>query len=169
MKKSFVKCFAFLMLLLFFFSMGCTNTEEENIVLVKEGDVVSVHYTGKLSDGTVFDSSVGRDPLSFTVGAGQMISGFDQAVVGMSLNGKKTVTLSPEEAYGPFEESLVIFAEAKNFENFDEISEGMIIYANNRRGKIVEKKSDGALIDFNHELAGKTLIFEIELVSVTPN
>ena len=67
---------------------------------VEKGDAVSVHYTGKLEDGSVFDSSVGREPLPFRVGAGQMIRGFDAGVVGMKVGDKKTLTIPPEDAYG---------------------------------------------------------------------
>ena len=75
-------------------------TNLDNIGIIKEGDKVKVNYTGRLTDGNIFDSSVGKKPLEFTVGAHQMISGFDKAVVGMKVGETKTVTLAPEEAYG---------------------------------------------------------------------
>jgi hypothetical protein len=75
---------------------------------VKEGDVVKVHYTGKLVNGEQFDSSVGREPLEFTVGAGQMIKGFDAAMPGMNLGEKKTINIAPEDAYGPRSEEAII-------------------------------------------------------------
>ena len=75
---------------------------------VKEGDVVKVHYTGKLVNGEQFDSSAGREPLEFTVGAGQMIKGFDDAMPGMNLGEKKTINIAPEDAYGPRSEEAII-------------------------------------------------------------
>ncbi|MCB0709390.1 MAG: FKBP-type peptidyl-prolyl cis-trans isomerase, partial [Chitinophagaceae bacterium] len=75
---------------------------------VKAGDVVKVHYTGKLVNGEQFDSSVGREPLEFTVGAGQMIKGFDAALPGMIIGDKKTINIAPEDAYGPRSEEAII-------------------------------------------------------------
>ena len=75
---------------------------------IQSGDMVSVHYTGKVENGEVFDSSSGRRPLTFTVGCGQIIRGFDEAVVGMTVGDKKTVTISPEMGYGPRQAELIV-------------------------------------------------------------
>jgi len=135
----------------------------------RKGDNVSVHYVGKFKDGKVFDSSRGRGPLKFTVGAGQMIKGFDKAVVGMKVGEKKTVTLPPEEAYGPL--TLPPYTRNKLPEELRNIR---------KKGKVTVTNSAGKsyqvwIMDFNektvtfknpHPMAGKTLIFEIELVSL---
>jgi peptidylprolyl isomerase len=134
--------------------------------IVVKGNHVSVDYTGKLTDGTVFDSSVGRTPLEFDVGAGQMIKGFDDGVLGMKIGEKKTVTIPPEQAYGIVDSKKIITIEKQSFPQFDAMQAGMTVGAGNLIGKVVEKTATAAKIDFNHELAGKTLIFEITLVSI---
>ncbi len=132
----------------------------------KDGDIVQVHYTGTLEDGSQFDSSVGRDPLEFTVGAGQMIAGFDRAVLGMTVGEKKTVTIPAAEAYGEHRDDLV------TVENLDllpsEITPevGMKLSAGGRVVTVTEVTETTFTIDANHELAGKDLIFEIELVAI---
>jgi peptidylprolyl isomerase len=134
--------------------------------IVVKGNHVSVDYTGKLTDGTVFDSSVGRTPLEFDVGAGQMIKGFDDGVLGMKIGEKKTITIPPEQAYGIVDSKKIITIEKQSFPQFDAMQAGMTVGAGNLIGKVVEKTATAAKIDFNHELAGKTLIFEITLVSI---
>ncbi|HLC45479.1 MAG TPA: FKBP-type peptidyl-prolyl cis-trans isomerase, partial [archaeon] len=89
------------------------------------GDFVSVEYTGSLEDGTVFDSSEGREPLSFAVGSGELIQGFDEAVVGMKLNEEKTVTIPPEKAYGAKKQELIALIPREQFAS-QEVAEGMI-------------------------------------------
>lgn len=141
------------------------NTLEEKVV--KNGDLIKVDYTGRLKDGTVFDSSIGKEPLEFTAGAGQMIKGFDSAVIGMKVNEKKTVELAPSEAYGEHDETNVITVDANAFANFSTIQKGVVVSASNgARGVVIERTDKNAVIDFNHELAGKTLIFEITIVSI---
>ena len=81
---------------------------------VKQGDTIKVNYTGKLSDGTIFDSSIGRHPMQFTVGKGQLIAGFEKAVLGMAAGDKKTVVIPVAEAYGPRQDSAVVEVERKN-------------------------------------------------------
>jgi len=135
---------------------------------VKAGDKIAVHYTGTLEDGEKFDSSLDRgQPLEFTVWAGQMIKGFDAGVVGMKIGDKKKMTLKPEEAYGEYSE-----------ENIQEVPDTQLVQAGiplevgqevpTQFGifKIVsvDKKKKTAKIDFNHKLAGKTLIFDVEIV-----
>ncbi len=141
----------------------------DNFKKVKEGDNISVNYTGKLENGEVFDTSLtpGREPLEFTVGAGQMIKGFDEAVVGMKVGDKKTVTLAPADAYGVADPSRVVKFDKNNVPDFDKMSVGMQIAAGNGAPGIILSKDENSLeVDFNHFLAGKTLIFEIELVSI---
>jgi FKBP-type peptidyl-prolyl cis-trans isomerase 2 len=134
---------------------------------VKVGDSISVNYTGKLVNGEFFDSSIGREPLAFTAGAGQMIKGFDDAVIGMKIGDKKTITLKPSEAYGEVNPQAIITVDANELPNFDQLQVGMeLASSNGARGTITAKTDTNAVIDFNHSLAGKTLIFEIELVSI---
>ncbi len=133
---------------------------------VKDGDIVQVHYTGTLEDGSQFESSVGREPLHFTVGAGQMIAGFDRAVLGMTVGEKKTVTIPAAEAYGEYRDDLVIEV------NRDEIPAdiipevGMRLQAGTSIATITAVSETTITIDTNHRLAGKALIFEIELVTI---
>ncbi len=132
----------------------------------KDGDVVQVHYTGTLEDGSQFDSSVGGDPLEFTVGAGRMIAGFDRAVVGMTVGEKKTITIPAAEAYGERREDLVVEVDRDELPA-DIIPEvGMQLTRGNVVVTVTAVSETTFTIDTNHELAGKDLIFEIELVSV---
>jgi peptidylprolyl isomerase len=133
------------------------------------GDLVKVHYTGTKDDGSEFDSSRNRGPLEFTVGAGQMIAGFDQAVVGMSVGESKTVRMPPEEAYGPYLEELVQVISRDllpaNIEVGSEVTAevpgaGTILFR-------VKAISDTEVtLDANHRLAGEHLTFEIEMVEI---
>jgi peptidylprolyl isomerase len=133
----------------------------------KIGDNVSVDYTGRLTDGTIFDSSVGREPLEFDVGAGQMIKGFDDGVVGMKVGETKFVTIPPEQAYGLVDSKKIITVDKNSFSQFDEMQVGLMVSAGNGlTGIIIAKNDTNATIDFNHKLAGKTLIFEITLISI---
>jgi peptidylprolyl isomerase len=135
--------------------------------VVVKGSHVAVEYTGKLTDGKVFDSSVGREPLEFDVGAGQMIKGFDDGVVGMKVGEKKTVTIPPEQAYGLVDSRKIIAVDKQSFPQFDALKVGLMVSAGNGlAGRIASKTETNATIDFNHELAGKTLVFEITLISI---
>lgn len=135
--------------------------------VVKEGDNVSVNYIGTLEDGEKFDSSYDRNQtLDFVVGAGQMIKGFDSALVGMKIGEKKKIKLSPQEAYGQKDKEKMISVESTKFDNFDSLKVGMQVNGGGAIGTVSEKKQDFAIIDFNHPLAGKELNFEIELVSI---
>lgn len=137
---------------------------------VENTDTVQVNYRGTLADGTEFDSSLkpGRTPLEFEVGAGQMIKGFDKAVVGMKLNEEKTVILSPSDAYGETDPSLIIdFTKERFGEGFDQVTVGMKIQADNgQRGIVTAKTATSATVNFNHELAGKPLTFWIKIVTI---
>lgn len=138
---------------------------------VKAGDVVKVHYTGKLVNGEQFDSSVGREPLEFTVGAGQMIKGFDDAMPGMNLGEKKTINIAPEDAYGPRSEEAIIEFPKANVPADMVLEAGMPLTLSNQAGQpvpviVVEVKDDVIILDANHFLAGQELIFDIELVEI---
>ena len=138
----------------------------------KNGDKVKVHYTGKLTNGEQFDSSVGREPLAFTVGAGQMIKGFDNAIPGMEVGEKKTITIAPAEAYGEINEEAIIEFPRKNIPDSLEIHEGMQLQLQSEEGHpipvvVKEIKDDVVVLDANHRLAGKELIFDIELVEIS--
>lgn len=137
----------------------------------KTNDTVKVHYTGKLTNGEQFDSSAGREPLEFTVGAGQMIAGFDAAVNGMELNEKKTVTIPSAEAYGERDDKLFFRAGLNQFPEGMNPEIGQTVMAAIEVGQqlpaiIIEKDESSVLLDANHKLAGKDLIFEIELVEI---
>jgi len=138
---------------------------------VKKGDVVRVHYTGTLLDGTQFDSSVGRNPLEFTVGAGQMIAGFDAGVLGMTVGEKKTLQIDPENAYGPSNPEAIIEFPKENVPAEMQLEAGMQLNLQNQYGHpvpvvVLEVKDDVIIMDANHSLAGKDLIFEVELVEI---
>jgi peptidylprolyl isomerase len=137
----------------------------------KQGDVVRVHYTGRLTDGTLFDSSEGREPLEFTVGAGQMIKGFDSGVVGMAIGEKKTIEIPPHEAYGERDEEAIIEFPASNIPKDMELKPGMELTLRNQYGQpvpvvVLEVKTDVVVMDANHMLAGKDLVFDVELVEI---
>lgn len=134
------------------------------------GDNVSVHYTGTLADGSVFDSSRGRDPLQFTVGEGRVIAGFDAAVTGMALGEAKTVVIPADQAYGPHRAELMVEIERAQLPSGLEPSVGQQLQLS-RGGQTfvvtVRDVSDGSvLLDGNHPLAGEDLTFALELVGV---
>ena len=138
---------------------------------VKKGDVVKVHYTGKLTNGEQFDSSTGREPLEFIVGAGQMIKGFDKAMPGMSVGEKKTVNISPEEGYGEKVEEAVIEFPRENVPADMPLEIGMTLELRSESGQpipvtIEDIREDVIVLDANHSLAGKELVFDIELVEI---
>lgn len=137
----------------------------------KKNDKVKVHYTGKLTSGEQFDSSEGREPLEFTLGAGQMIPGFDEAVEGMELNEKKTITLSPDQAYGPVHDQLINEVDRNQLPPDMQPEVGQTLMASSPDGRqtrvqVTEVKDKSITIDANHPLAGKELVFDIELVEI---
>lgn len=138
---------------------------------VKSGDTVKVHYHGRLTDGTTFDSSSGREPLEFKVGNGDVIKGFDEGVAGMSVGDKKTVHIAADDAYGQKDESRVIEFPRANFPADMKPESGMQLNMSNDTGQvipvvIVEVNDDNVLLDANHPLAGEDLVFDIELVDI---
>jgi FKBP-type peptidyl-prolyl cis-trans isomerase SlpA len=138
---------------------------------VKDNDKVSVHYTGTLQSGEVFDSSKDREPLSFTVGQGQMIPGFENAVKGMALNEKKSVTIAPEDAYGEVRPEMVQKINKSQLPPDLEPHVGQQLASQLPSGEqiivTVKEIEDASItIDANHPLAGKELTFEIEVVEI---
>ena len=138
---------------------------------VKSGDTVKVHYSGRLSDGTTFDSSSGRDPLEFKVGSGQVIKGFDDGVTGMSVGDKRTVQIPVNDAYGPKDESMVVEFPRSNFPADLKPEIGMQLNMTNGSGQVIpvaimEVGEESVILDANHPLAGQELIFDIELVGL---
>ncbi len=132
--------------------------------------LVKVHYKGTLDDGTVFDSSEGRDPISFVEGSHQVIPGFENAVAKMQPGDKVSIHLEPAEAYGERDERLVQAIPVDSVPNADKLPVGKTVYFRNPAGypmpALVEKIEDGKVyLDFNHNLAGKALNFDLELVS----
>ncbi len=138
---------------------------------VKQGDVVRVHYTGKLVSGDQFDSSVGREPLEFTVGAGMMIKGFDDAMPGMAVGEKKTVNITAADAYGEKDPTAIIEFPKENVPEDMKLEPGMQLTLSNQEGQpfpviVVEVKEEVIVLDANHFLAGQELVFDIELVEL---
>lgn len=174
-----MKKILFIILICSLLISGCT--ESENSQKVETGDHVSVNYTGTLDDGTVFDTSreevaikegiyqSGRDyePLSFTAGAGQVIDGFDDAVIGMEPGEVKTVTIPPENAYGAYCPELLVSVPVEQFHsaNITPIV-GQKVTTQNQVGVIVNITDSNVTVDCNTKLAGETLTFTIEMVSI---
>ena len=138
---------------------------------VKLGDKVNVHYLGKLTDGSIFDSSEGREPLQFTVGAGHVIKGFDNAVLLMVPGEKKIVNIPVEEAYGQRNEDMIMEYPTSEFPDDMKPEVGMELQMSDEEGNvfpvvIAEILEDTVILDANHLLAGEALTFELELVSI---
>ncbi|MEK6957842.1 MAG: peptidylprolyl isomerase [archaeon] len=149
-----------------------TNSNQNGVVKVakvESGDAVKVEYVGTFPDtGEIFDKSEGRGPLEFTVDAGQMIPGFDEAVLGMKLNDEKTITIPPEKAYGEVDQNAIQWV-SKNLMPQDlNIGIGTKLMAGaGRPVTVVDVNADSVKIDFNHPLAGKTLQFWIKVVDIS--
>ncbi len=138
---------------------------------VKTGDTVKVHYHGRLTDGTTFDSSEGRQPLEFTVGSGMVIKGFDSGVMGMNVGDKKTIDIPVNDAYGPKDPQMVMDFPIDRFPEDMKPEVGMQLNMSNGSGQqfpvvITELKGDIVVLDANHPLAGEDLIFDLELVEI---
>jgi peptidylprolyl isomerase len=138
---------------------------------VQSGDTVKVHYHGRLTDGTTFDSSEGRDPLEFQVGSGMVIAGFDNGVVGMLVGDKKTVHIPVDDAYGPKNPDMIIEFPKEQVPSDMPMEIGMRLNLNNSQGQMVpvvitEIQEAAILLDANHPLAGEDLVFDIELVEI---
>lgn len=180
MNKRLIICTVMALILV---SSGCIDPDSGgNAAVVKEGDEVLVDYTGRLDDGTVFDTSVrdvaietgvynpNRDyqPIGFTVGAGQMIKGFDSGVIGMAVGEEKTLTLPPEDAYGVHREDMVqtVSVEELSAVGITPALGEKLTTSLGQVGTITNLTNTSVVIDFNHRLSGKTLIFDVKLVSI---
>jgi FKBP-type peptidyl-prolyl cis-trans isomerase 2 len=136
----------------------------------KQGDTVKVNYTGKLEDGTVFDTSLteGRTPIEAKLGEGQLIKGFENALYDMSEGEKKVVEIAPEDAYGDVKDFMV--SEVPLNQLPEQVKVGEMLQGQGPQGpinvKVVEIKEEVAVVDANHPLAGKKLIFDLELVGI---
>lgn len=146
------------------------NKNIQKMKTVQNGDSVKVNYTGRLEDGSVFDSSLveGREPLATILGQGQLIKGFESGLMGMSIGDKKTIELTPEEAYGDFINGMVSEVPLSNLPEGVKI--GDQLQGQSEGGPIMvvvkEVNDTSAMVDANHPLAGKKLIFDLELVSI---
>jgi peptidylprolyl isomerase len=137
----------------------------------KSGDTIAVEYTGKLDDGTVFDSSVGKDPLQFTIGTGEVIPGFEEAVIGMDAGDSKTVTIPAQEAYGEHNPELVMVFEREKIPPELEVEVGQQLQLQQDNGRAVpvvvtDLSTSKVTLDANHPLAGEDLTFDIQLVAI---
>jgi peptidylprolyl isomerase len=144
---------------------------EKAMSKVKEGDNISLHYTGTLDDGTVFDSSEGGDPLSFTVGSGEVIAGFDEGVREMEVGETKQINIPPEQAYGEYYEELVKVVPREAFPPNVTPTVGMGFELELPSGqtmpvRIIDIEGENVTLDANHLLAGEALNFKIQLVSI---
>lgn len=138
---------------------------------VKSGDKVKVHYHGRLTNGETFDKSEGRGPLEFEVGSGMVIKGFDDGVTGMVVGDKKTINIPFLEAYGPRNPEMVIDMPKDRFPKDMELEVGMPLVMTDGNGQqfqvtVTEIKEESIVLDANHPLAGKDLVFDLELVEI---
>ncbi|MDT0641768.1 peptidylprolyl isomerase [Zunongwangia sp. F363] len=139
---------------------------------VKQNDTVKVHYTGKLTDGQVFDSSVQRgEPIEFTLGQGQLIPGFEKGLIDMQVNEKKTINIPKEEAYGEPREELVQEVQKSQLPEDIKPEVGMGLVSKSPDGRemnlvVKDVKEDTIVVDGNHPLAGKDLVFDLEVVEI---
>jgi FKBP-type peptidyl-prolyl cis-trans isomerase 2 len=137
--------------------------------MIKKGSTVDVHYVGKLSDGVVFDSSDGKEPLKFQVGSGQIIPGFEESLIGKKVGDKVTVTIQPEFAYGSVREDLMVKVPIDKMPGKVEVGQSLHAVGSNSQPipvTVKEVNEDYVIIDGNHPLAGKELTFDIEIVAV---
>jgi peptidylprolyl isomerase len=146
--------------------------KEDIMAQAQNGDKVRVHYTGKLEDGTVFDSSQGSEPLEFTIGQGQLIPGFEQGVVGMEPGESKTVDIPAVQAYGPHRPEGVFELDRSEIPTGIPLEVGLRLQANQQSGQTVELTvvnltPDKVTLDGNHPLAGKDLTFDIQLMEIS--
>ena len=137
---------------------------------VQNGDTVTVNYTGKFEDGTVFDTSMveGREPIKTKLGEGNLISGFENGLIDMGIGETKTITINPADAYGEYNEQMI--QEVPKTQMPGEVEVGITLQADTQMGTInfvvKEVKEETVVLDANHPLAGKTLVFDLELVDV---
>ena len=144
---------------------------KETITKAKEGDVVKVHYTGNIKDESIFDSSQGADPLEVTLGTGQVLLGFEKAVVGMGVGDSKTVKIAAEDAYGPYRDELVVEIDKERIPVELTVEVGKQLVLRQAEGppirvKVTDMTEQSVTLDANHPLAGQNLIFEVQLIEI---
>ena len=147
------------------------SLKENEMAAAKKGDNVKIHYKGTLQDGTVFDSSEGREPLGFTLGGGQVIPGFDEAVMGMSTGETKNVLIPMDKAYGPRNEELIMPVPLNQVPKDLNPEAGQQLQMGGPNGqpvmvKVVDVTEEHIMLDANPPLAGEDLTFDIELVAI---
>lgn len=155
-----------IMLLGVMLATGCSG-----MVKAESGDIVKVHYTGTLEDGTVFDTSVEHEPLEFTLGQGQLIPDFEQAVIGMKIGDLKTINIPADQAYGPYRDDLILVIERDQLPEDLDPEVGQQLQMTQADGEVVrvmvnDVSEATVTIDANHPLAGKDLTFEIKLIEI---
>jgi peptidylprolyl isomerase len=138
---------------------------------VGDGNTIRIHYTGRLDDGTIFDSSKEREPLEFTMGSGDIIKGFEDAVRGMTVGELKTIRITSGEAYGPYRDDLVMSINKSQLPPDIEVMQGAMLSLRHPDGRMIdamiaEVTADSVTLDANHPLAGEDLTFELELVAI---
>jgi peptidylprolyl isomerase len=136
--------------------------------MIENGKKVSVHYTGRLTDGSMFDTSEGREPLKFEMGSGQLIPGFEKALQGKVIGDKVTVNIPADEAYGEVREDLIVSVPKSQMPGNVEVGQSLQAQGNGQSFNVLVKEilEETVLIDGNHPLAGKELIFDIEVLEV---
>jgi FKBP-type peptidyl-prolyl cis-trans isomerase 2 len=154
-----------------FREFGMLGKRENKVTQAKNGDTVKIHYTGKLEDGTTFDSSADRDPLEFTLGKGEIIPGFEQAVVGMEPGESKSVDIPAEKAYGPHQKELVTEIDREKVPPNIDLEAGRQLQLQSPDGRkqvvmVTEVTESSVTLDANHPLAGKDLSFDIKLMEI---
>ena len=145
--------------------------EKKTTAKVKEGDTVKVHYTGKLKDERIFDSSQDREPLELTVGSGQVIPGFEKAVIGMSVGDSKTVKIAAQEAYGSYRDELAVEVDKENIPDDLTLEIGQPLVLRQAEGPpikvtVTDISEQSVTLDANHPLAGEDLTFDVQLVEI---
>lgn len=137
--------------------------------MIQKGNVVAVHYTGKFKNGESFDSSEGRDPLKFQVGSGQIIPGFENALIGKNIGDKVTININPKDGYGEIREDLIVKVPMDQMPGQVEVGQSLQAQADNGQAVnviIKEVNEDHVIIDGNHPLAGEDLVFDIEILEI---
>jgi len=147
------------------------NCKETKMTQAKDGDTVKIHYTGRLQDGSVFDSSSGSEPLQFNIGSGQVIPGFEEAVAGMTIGEKKTTLIPSDKAYGKRDPSLVMVIDRKHVPPEIDPEVGLRLQVGSPSGEllavtVVEVNDENITLDANPPLAGEDLTFDIELLEI---
>ncbi len=173
--RIFGKCLISVQLLavLFVGVLSVSGALADDKAAVKKGDKVSLHYTGTLEDGSVFDTSIKRnEPLKFTAGSGQVIPGFDKAVVGMKKGEEKKFTLQPADAYGERKPEMTQTVPRKHLPQNHEPKPGMMLVMGAPDGRqvpatITAVTAENVTLDLNHPLAGKALTFDIKIVEIS--